>query len=140
MEFERGSSIRRRGGNDVRGYEIVPSPMRRVLGIRIWGLWDYAFVREYRADMLEVIREMSGSPWSVLLDARGFPAQPDDVSAIRLELMVLSKRSGMRRIASLTGSAVTKLQTQRLVEESRGEVEFFDDEEDALEWIERISR
>lgn len=130
--------MKRKGGNLDRGFELVTSTQRRVLKVKLWGLWDAKIAGEYRAQGLECVREMGGAPWAVLLDARLFPAQPEHVSQVRVELMTIASRSGMRRMASLVGTAVGKLQTSRLVDEGHvREVEFFDDEEDALEWLGR---
>jgi hypothetical protein len=130
--------VKRKGGQVGRGFELVTDTRRRVLKVKLWGLWDAKIAADYRAQGLECVREMGSDPWSVLLDARLFPAQAEEVSRVRVELMTIASRTGMRRMASLVGTAVGKLQTSRLVDEGQvREVAFFDDEEDALEWLDR---
>ena len=132
--------MRRRGGDTERGFEIVPNSKRRVVGVKLWGMWDVPLALLYRDAVLQTFTEMGTSPWSVLLDARLFPAQSDEVSRIRVELISAGSMAGMVRIASIVGTAVTRLQTNRVAEEGRvREFRFFDDEEEALEWLDGLN-
>jgi hypothetical protein len=76
-------------------------------------------VEEAEAYVAAVDRAMASapSPWGAVVDARGAPAQTEQVQAIIQRLIKLVDAKQARQIAIVVTSAITRIQQQRITTE-----------------------
>jgi hypothetical protein len=125
-----------RFGDEQVGFELILDKTSRLVRGRFWGLWDTEIVEEFRTGILRFSGELSGSPWSMLIDSRSFPAQNEDVTRHRLQSqkMVVGQGS-FRKLAVIVSTATYGMQLRRITDESHMQTGLFRDEQSALEWI-----
>jgi hypothetical protein len=126
-----------RGGNPQVGFEVFYDSTRRILYLRMWGLWDEPLAAHYRDTVLSAMRPLTPlRPSFVLADLSRYPTQKPAVQKYHAELMGKSASHGITRSANLVAGTLTSMQIRRLSQESGiAEFSFFQDEEKAVEWL-----
>lgn len=125
------------GGNSRIGFKVEWDARRRILYLRMWGLWDEALGLRFRDAVNEARAPLRpSSPSFVLADLRRYPTQRPAVQKIHAELMSKSASHGILRSANLVTDVLASMQIRRLSNEG-GLVEFsfFDDEDKAIAWL-----
>jgi hypothetical protein len=122
-------------GDDRGGFEISLDRTRRILRIRMWGLWATSVGEQFRNQVLRLGRGLMGGPWAIFADARDFYAQSAAVTEYRKEGMTKSLAMGCTKIAALVGHAVHGMQFKRIANESHVGSAVFSDEAAALAWV-----
>src|SRR5580698_7796119 len=124
-----------RVGDDRHGFELTLDRPRRLLRLRMWGLWDIETGEQFRTHTLRHGRGLMGAPWAMLADAREFVAQSAAVTEFRKEVMTKSLAMGCTKIAALVGQTVHGMQFKRIANESHVGSAVFSDEAAALAWV-----
>jgi hypothetical protein len=126
-----------RGGNSQSGFDVSYDTARRILFLRMWGLWDEPLAARYRDTVLTAMRPLTSTrPSYVLADLVRYPTQKPAVQKYHAELMGKSASHGIRRSANLVATTLTSMQIRRLSQESGiAEFSFFQDEAKAIEWL-----
>lgn len=126
-----------RGGNPQVGFEVSYDSTRRILYLRMWGLWDEPLAIRYRDTVLSAMKPLSPArPSFVLADLSRYPTQKPAVQKYHSELMGKSAAHGITRSANLVAGTLTSMQIRRLSQESGiAEFSFFQDEEKAVKWL-----
>jgi serine/threonine-protein kinase len=126
-----------RGGNSQVGFEVSYDNVRRILYLRMWGLWDEPLAVQYRDAVMVAMRPLTPArPSYVLADLARYPTQKPAVQKYHAELMGKSASYGITRSANLVSATLTSMQIRRLSQESGiAEFSFFQDEEKAIEWL-----
>ena len=101
----------------------------------ISGFWSLdifkSFLDDVNAAALPLMK--ARKPIYALGDFGGFVPQNQETGEAIRDHLLAAQKYGLKRLAVVAGSALVKLQYRRL---SRGvEVEFFDTEGDAIEWL-----
>jgi hypothetical protein len=125
------------GGNEKTGFRISYDQKTRILTLRMWGLWTEELGLRFR-DAMNTAREPLRPPTAsyVLADLRRYPTQKPEVQKIHAELMSKSESHGIRRSANLVAEVLASMQIRRLSHEGKlVEFSFFDDENEAVEWL-----
>jgi len=124
------------GKGSEQGFELTVDQPRRILRMRLWGMWDDATTAAFERDMLVCFRSLAGGPWHVLVDARQFPPQRESVTYVHTRLINIAITRGMRRAATIVHSAVSRMQASRVVEDSRLQTfSFHVNEARAVAWL-----
>jgi hypothetical protein len=126
-----------RGGNSQVGFEVSYDTARRILYLRMWGLWDEPLAVQYRDATLAAMKPLSPArPSFVLADLSRYPTQKPAVQKYHAELMGKSAAHGITRSANLVAGTLTSMQIRRLSQESGiAEFSFFQDEAKAVKWL-----
>jgi len=124
-----------RVGDDRHGFELTLDRPRRLLRLRMWGLWDVEIGEQFRTHTLRHGRGLMGAPWAMVADAREFVAQSAAVTEIRKETMTKCLSMGCTKIAALVGQTVHGMQFKRIANESHVGSAVFSDETAALAWV-----
>ena len=117
-------------------FEVVADPTAPLLRVRIRGFWDLAVVDAYRAEVARAAqalydRGITREQMNVLLDARDFPVQSQEVVAA-YQARFNGPDMAVRRVATLATNTLFRLQARRIgVEEQR----VFDEQGAALAWL-----
>jgi hypothetical protein len=123
-------------GDEQEGFELLLDRTNRLVRARFWGVWDNEMVEEFRAGVLRFSGELSGSPWSMIVDSRNFPAQNEEITRHRLQTMKMVVAQGsFRKLAAVVTTATYGMQFRRMTDESHMQSGVFRDEQSALEWI-----
>jgi hypothetical protein len=117
------------------GY-FVGVEANRLVCLRTWGHWDLALMEHFTAEVTQALEPLRGAPFRVLSDSRGSPIQSREVALFRGRMMAMAASWGMRRVAFLASSTLSKLQLKHLARDSGAqEVEAFTNEAAARAWL-----
>lgn len=116
-------------------YYIAVDHASRLLDMKLSGIWDvetaHAFEKALRGEF--ALLRTSRRPFDVIADLREWLVQSQETTAIHEKLMAFGHECGMRNVALLVSSVLTKLQTLRMA--SSDHFQAFDDESEARAWI-----
>lgn len=119
-----------------KGHRVELDEERRICFLKVWGLWSEADGQAYAAHFAAVIEPWLGTRFDVVADISEFPPQREEVSVHIQETMRHAAANGLRRAANVVSSAMTKLQIQRLSEETGlPAFSFFTSVNDAVKWL-----
>ena len=121
-------------GDDRAGFELSVDRGRRLIRLRMWGMWDLSIGEQFRTNVLRYGHGLEGAPWSILADSRGFVAQSAAIAEIRRDVMTRIVPMGCRKIAALVEQAVYAMQFKRIANESHVGSAVFHDEDAAIAW------
>lgn len=128
-----------RGGDANHGFELYADKGKRLLKMRLWGLWDHQIGAQFRDGVVKLGRELKlesrGGPWCILADSRTFVAQSNEITNIRKDAMREATGLGCSRIAAVVDAAVYTMQFRRITNESHVTSAVFADEAAALHWL-----
>ncbi len=115
-------------------YEISLDKDRKLLRVVMTGLWDIQTLDRFEVEREAAVR---GAGWrsgeyGYLLDLRGHPVQPRDVSAKGGEYY-RTFQPRPRKLALIITSALARMQVTRVIKGMQER--FFDNEEAALAWL-----
>jgi hypothetical protein len=123
-----------RVGDDRGGFELSVDRTRRLIRLRMWGMWDLSVGEQFRTNVLRYGHGLEGAPWSIIADSRAFVAQSAAIAEIRKDVMTRIVPMGCRKIAALVEQAVYAMQFKRIANESHVGSAVFHDEEAAIVW------
>jgi len=121
-----------------KGYELIFDETRRVLQIRLWGLWDAELAKNFVGEFEKTVQEIgaTGKQWYILADITRFPPQFSEIQQFLTKAMGMTKTYGMKKAARIVDNTITKLQIARLSEETHfPENSFFRSEDEAIQWL-----
>jgi serine/threonine-protein kinase len=120
----------------AKGYRIELDVARRIAFLKVWGLWSNDDGRAFASYFQTTLAPWKDTAWDVVADISEFPPQRGEVNGMVAETMRIAATTGMRRAANVVSSAMTKLQIQRLSEESGlPAFAFFKNVDDAVRWL-----
>lgn len=122
-------------GDEHHGFEMSVDRPKRLLRIRMWGLWDEPTGEQFVKAALTFARGLEGAPWYMLADATRFMAQSTAVTELRKQLMVKILSMGCQKVAAVVSQAVHGMQFKRIANESHIGGATFPDEESAMAWL-----
>jgi serine/threonine-protein kinase len=128
-----------RHGDERTGFSIFADRHTRTLRFEFWGLWDLPLAEQFREAVLTAYRVLEPvRPWVALSDSTRWVPQRAEVQEVHKQAMALAPSFGFTKAAILVNSALSQMQIRRLFEEAKNPaIRFFQDERDALAWIER---
>lgn len=124
-----------RVGDEHSGFEMSVDSSRRLLRIRMWGLWDESTGEQFRNSALGLGATFKGASWSMFADARNFVAQSAAVTEYRKQVMLRSVAMGCKKIAAVVTQAAHGMQFKRIANESQVGSATFQDEASAMAWL-----
>jgi hypothetical protein len=122
-------------GTDRAGFELSVDRPKRLIRLRMWGMWDLSIGEQFRTNVLAYGRGLEGAPWSILADSREFVAQSAAIAEIRKDVMMKILPMGCQKIAALVEQTVYAMQFKRIANESHVGSGVFHDEAAALAWV-----
>lgn len=122
-------------GDERAGFELSVDRARRLIRLRMWGMWDLSVGEQFRSSVLRYARGLEGAPWSILADSREFVAQSAAISEIRRDVMTKIVPMGCHKIGALVEQAVYAMQFKRIANESHVGSAVFHDEDAAIAWV-----
>jgi hypothetical protein len=127
-----------RDGDESAGYEVRIDRARRLLRFEFWGYWQLGLGISYRDTCIAAMKRLSpGGRWCVLANISRYPAQKPEVAKCHADTMVVAGPLGMARAANLVDNTLSQMQIRRLSQESGlPEFAFFQDENEAIAWLE----
>jgi hypothetical protein len=124
-----------RHGDDVEGFFLHLDEPKRLLHMRLWGLWETETAEVFVAHILEFADRLRGSPWGILIDGRRFVAQSPKITEMREATMRKVAGLGCTRMANVVTSAAYQMQFNRITAASHIQAQVFLDEIAAREWL-----
>ena len=122
-------------GDKSAGFELTMDKPKRLIRLRMWGLWSLSVAEEFRSAVLRYGRVLQGEPWYILADSREYMAQSSAIADIRKDVMARILTMGCQRIAALAAQTAYKMQFKRIANESHVASAVFHNEAEALAWI-----
>jgi hypothetical protein len=119
-----------------RGFRVELDNKIKVCFLKVWGPWTESDGKNYVKHFAEILQPFQGHEFDVVADISEFPPQKDEVNLQIQETMRHAATSGMKRAANVVNSAMTKIQIERLSEETKLPLfSFFTGVEPALKWL-----
>ncbi len=121
-----------------KGYDISIDDAKHLLRLQLWGLWDLELGQQFIKEFQKKVEELGASQktWYVLADITKFPPQIQEVQKFLSEGMLFAKTHGMEKAARIVDNTITKMQIERLSQESNlPPYAFFTDEAEAIAWL-----
>ena len=112
-------------------FRIQREPEAGLIRIRLSGFWDQATVTEFETSLRQVLRSHT-TDRLVLIDARKHDVQSREVMDRFKQVTAQVRRPGTR-VAVLVGSALGKMQAQRIDPQASHRV--FTSESESLAWL-----
>jgi hypothetical protein len=117
-------------------HELIYDPQKRIVRIVLVGMWDerpLLALADEAAQLFAETRHQPASGGKLLIDARGFTIQRQDVTEA-FEAIIEQLATRIDRIAVLPSAKILqRLQIKRVIGDRS--VEFFEDEAAANEWL-----
>ena len=119
---------------DPPGYRLAFDEDTRIVRQTLIGFWDVALLHAFAAEATPMFARIArdGRPFSILSDARRFPVQSKEVGAA-FNAIVAASPLRPRRIATLVGDTLSKVQSERLF--PFRSMRAFLREDEALAWL-----
>jgi hypothetical protein len=118
----------RKYGDKVEGFVIELDEPKRLIRLRLWGLWETATAERFVTDVVEFADRLRGSPWEVLIDGRRFLAQSPKIAEMRERTMRKMAMLGCTGMANVVASASYHMQFSRIAAASHIQARVFLDE------------
>lgn len=118
-----------------RPYSIRLDAQRRLLQFEVEGFWPVETVADFRAELFAALRPLvtAGQTFDLLADFSRYPPQARAVSEQMQESLIRGADLGMRRVACVVSSAVTRLQFARVAASQN--FRFFASTDGAIAWL-----
>jgi len=101
--------------------------------IGIWSVEDFdRFYDKYK----EMVKYINKKPWAVLDNLKGYKPSTQVTPEMMNSIVNLAIENGISCAAILLESATLKMQLNRSNSEKRVQITYFDDEEEAFQWLE----
>jgi hypothetical protein len=132
-QFKRATEAQH--GDDVEGFFIHLDEPKRLIHMRLWGLWELATAQQFLSKVVELADRLRGSPWGMLIDGRRFLTQSPKITEIREAAMHRVAGLGCTFMANVVTSASYQMQFSRIAAASHIRAQVFLDEITAREWL-----
>lgn len=117
------------------GFEISVNKAERLVHMKLWGIWNLAFAKDFYSSVRDIATGFSGERWGIVADSRNFSVQSPDVTNFRQMAMTAAGNGGCDSIAAIGSNAVYSMQFKRITGESHVGGAVFEDEAAAFAWI-----
>jgi hypothetical protein len=131
--FKRATEAQR--GNEVEGFFLHLDEPKRLIHMRLWGLWQLATAEQFLSNVVALAERLRGSPWGMLIDGRRFLTQSPKITEIREAAMHRVASLGCTSMANVVTSASYQMQFSRIAAASHIRAQVFLDEITAREWL-----
>ena len=118
------------------GSEFWLDEERRLLRIKLWGMWKQADLEAFQRGFREQLKKLGRGPFCVYADISECPPQNPEIADGCQQMMVSARQAGMTRAANIVHHATTKLQIKRMSNEAHtSNFRFFNSEKEAMAWL-----